>query len=77
MSSKVLSSIWGAFVADAYSLSYHWVYNTADIPKPLPTKLQAPAAKWHSPKGAGAFTHYGDQTLILLESIVKMVKNLI
>ena len=57
------------FVADTYSLGAHWVYDEqklASLPIDWDT-LNAPQAKWHSGKFKGEFTHYGDQSIILLE----------
>jgi ADP-ribosylglycohydrolase len=61
-----------SFVADSLALGVHWIYNTERIRrefgrvehllKPLPNS-------YHSSKDRGEFTHYGDQSLILLESI--------
>ena len=61
-----------SFVADSLALGAHWIYDTARIQeefgrvdhflKPLPDT-------YHSPKDRGEFTHYGDQSMVLLESI--------
>lgn len=61
-----------AFAADALALGAHWIYDTRridaklgrvrDFLKPLPPT-------YHPTKSAGDFTHYGDQTMVLLESL--------
>ena len=64
--------VMASFVADALSLGVHWVYNTNVIIKKLgrvETFLEPKIASYHRGKPAGAFTHYGDQMLLLLESI--------
>lgn len=63
-----------AFIADALSLGVHWVYNTNVIVKKfgrVDSFLTPQIASYHRGKPAGALTHYGDQTLLLLETIAK------
>ncbi len=63
-----------AFAADALALGGHWVYNAGVIAKKFGRldSLQAPLGKsYHPTKKAGDFTHYGDQTLVLLESAAR------
>ncbi len=65
------NAIMGAFLADAYSLGAHWIYDEDQLKK-LDcdwNALNAPAAMWHKGKKAGDFTHYGDHMLWLLEYI--------
>ena len=60
------------FAADSLALGAHWIYDTEQLHKtfgrvqaflkPLPTS-------YHPRKDQGEFTHYGDQTLVLLESV--------
>lgn len=61
-----------ALVADALCLGPHWIYDQQEIARLYPqglTNYDAPHSKYHPGKGAGWFTHYGDQTLALLRSI--------
>jgi len=61
-----------AFFADSLALGAHWVYDSDLIKEKLGTvnELLAPTLNnYHAGKTAGDFTHYGDQTLWLLESI--------
>ena len=61
-----------SFAADSLALGVHWIYDTNKIKndfgrvdtlrKPLP-------GSYHPTKERGEFTHYGDQTFVLLESI--------
>ncbi|MBC2743481.1 MAG: ADP-ribosylglycohydrolase family protein [Desulfosarcina sp.] len=65
------AAVLGAFVADALSLGVHWVYNTRVIDKKFGRveKYYDPLTSYHKGKKAGDFTHYGDQMLVLLESV--------
>lgn len=65
------AAVLGAFVADALSLGVHWVYNTSVIDKKFGRVEQYydPLTSHHKGKKAGDFTHYGDQMLVLLESV--------
>jgi len=66
---KAKDLVLSTLVADSYSLGAHWVYDEKQL---LDTSidwnsLNAPLAIWHKGKGAGEFTHYGDQTYWLYE----------
>jgi len=66
-------AIQAAFVADAYCLGSHWVYDEAQL-KSLDidwNELNAPQAMWHKGKNKGDFTHYGDHGKWLNEFIQK------
>ena len=69
--SRVKAAVIGGFVADALSLGVHWVYNTGVIDKKLGRveHYHDPMTSYHKGKKAGDFTHYGDQMLVLLESM--------
>jgi ADP-ribosylglycohydrolase len=72
MNPNIKNAILGGFVADAYSLGAHWVYDANQLEN-LDIdwhELNDPQAMWHKGKKAGDFTHYGDQMLFLLESII-------
>ncbi|MGC4012976.1 MAG: ADP-ribosylglycohydrolase family protein [Luteolibacter sp.] len=61
-----------AFFGDALALGAHWIYDDAEIAEAFPdgiTHYAAPHSDYHPGKQAGDFTHYGDQTLVLLESL--------
>jgi len=55
--------VMAVFVADAYSLGLHWIYDHDLLDRePLdPNQLHAPLSHWHANKQAGDLTHYGDQ----------------
>ena len=64
--------LFGAFVADAYALGLHWVYDTDKLKSESDHlhNFMAPARdSFHKGKRKGDFTHYGDQSLLLLKSI--------
>lgn len=63
-----------AFAADTLCLGPHWIYDTDRIAELYPdglSGLDAPRSEYHPGKTKGDFTHYGDQSLVLLESIAK------
>lgn len=63
--------ILGSFIGDALALGVHWVYNTHVIDKKFGVLDQYvdPLTSYHTGKQKGDFTHYGDQMLVLLESL--------
>ncbi len=63
--------VFGSFVGDALALGPHWVYNTNVIDKKFGRVQQYfdPLVSYHAGKKKGDFTHYGDQMLLLLESL--------
>jgi ADP-ribosylglycohydrolase len=74
MKDKEKGMVMASFVADSLALGVHWVYNTHVIDRKFGRveHLEKPLGKsYHGTKDAGDFTHYGDQTLLLLESIAE------
>jgi ADP-ribosylglycohydrolase len=72
MNENAKAMVLAAFIGDALSLGVHWVYNTNVIDKKYGRVIDMLAprlASFHRGKVEGEFTHYGDQTLLLLESI--------
>ncbi|MCG6894053.1 MAG: ADP-ribosylglycohydrolase family protein [Desulfobacteraceae bacterium] len=72
MNEKAKAAVLAAFVADTFALGTHWIYNTNVIDKKLgrvETLLKPEIASFHKTKERGDFTHYGDQMLVLLESV--------
>lgn len=66
-----------AFFGDALALGPHWIYDADEISRLYPHGVgsyDAPRSSYHPGKQAGDLTHYGDQTLVLLESISKRGK---
>lgn len=74
MKQKIKDAVMASFIADALALGVHWVYDIAQI-KDRYGRLEEMAAPelapYHGAREKGQFTHYGDQTLVLLESIVE------
>jgi len=68
MSSQILLT---SFIADALALGAHWIYSQREIAgkRGHVTGYEAPATSYHPGKQAGDFTHYGDQTMVLLRSL--------
>lgn len=71
MDDNATAAVWAALAADALSLGAHWVYNTNVIDKKFgrTDRYLDPLTSYHKGKKAGDFTHYGDQTLLLLETL--------
>ena len=73
MDKHISNSILASLIADAYALGAHWVYDEQQL-KELPIDwdtLNDAQSIWHKGKRKGDFTHYGDQTLFLLEYMSK------
>ena len=68
---KLKGLLWGSLLADAYSLGGHWVYDQNELANSeLNFKgLNDPRSLYHETKSAGDFTHYGDQSVWLLQYI--------
>jgi ADP-ribosylglycohydrolase len=64
--------LYGSLVADALALGAHWTYEQEELTRDFGrvTDYLAPRAdSYHPTKRAGEQTHYGDQTLVLMESV--------
>ena len=71
---KSRAGVWGAFAADALCLGVHWEYNAAALRQKhgRVSDYKAPDPdSYHKGKKAGDFTHYGDQALVLLNSLAR------
>jgi ADP-ribosylglycohydrolase len=69
---RLAGLVYGAFVADALALGAHWVYDQDQLAAMfgrVTDYLKPRADSYHPNKGAGEQTHYGDQSLVLMESI--------
>jgi ADP-ribosylglycohydrolase len=72
MTDHAKAMIMASFVADSLALGAHWIYDTGAIERQFGRvdRLIKPLKdSYHPTKDAGEFTHYGDQTLCLLESV--------
>lgn len=74
MTTQATAMILASFAADSLALGAHWIYDTDVIDRQigLVNTLLAPLPdSYHAGKKSGQFTHYGDQTLVLLESLAR------
>lgn len=61
-----------SFVADSLALGVHWIYDSNKIAKDygvVENLLRPAQGSYHGDKDKGEFTHYGDQTFVLLKSV--------
>jgi ADP-ribosylglycohydrolase len=74
MNDKARAMVLASFAADALALGVHWIYNTNVIDKKwgrVENYIKPERPTYHPTKNLGEFTHYGDQTLVLLKSIAR------
>jgi len=74
MNDKTKAMVLASFAADALALGVHWIYNTNVIDKKwgrVENYIKPERPTYHPTKDLGEFTHYGDQTLVLLNSITQ------
>lgn len=72
MISKARAMVLASFVADSLALGAHWIYDTKELESRfgrIQHLLQPDKDSYHATKKVGEFTHYGDQALVLLESL--------
>lgn len=63
-----------SFVGDSLALGAHWIYDILEIKHRfgrVEALLKPTRDSYHPTKEEGEFTHYGDQTLVLLESVAE------
>jgi len=74
MTPQATAMVLAALAADSLALGAHWIYDTDEIDRRIGRVdgLRPPLPdSYHRTKAQGAFTHYGDQTLVLLESLAR------
>jgi ADP-ribosylglycohydrolase len=72
MKENAKAMVLGAFLADSLSLGVHWIYDVNRIKKEfgrVESLLKPLPDSYHPTKDRGEFTHYGDQMMVLLESV--------
>ena len=72
MTDKAKAMVLASFAADALALGVHWIYNTNVIDKKwgrVEEYITPERPTFHPTKKLGEFTHYGDQTLVLMRSV--------
>ncbi|NOQ46583.1 MAG: ADP-ribosylglycohydrolase family protein, partial [Desulfobulbaceae bacterium] len=74
MKKNAQAMVLASFAADSLALSAHWIYETDQIDKKIGRvdRLLKPLPdSYHPNRDKGEFTHYGDQALVLLESVAE------
>jgi ADP-ribosylglycohydrolase len=69
---RYAGALYGALCADALTLAAHWVYDQDELRERFGrvTDFQSPAPDgYHTGKKLGDQTHYGDQALVLMDSL--------
>ena len=72
MKEKGKAMVLASLAADSLSLGVHWIYDTERIRQEfgrVDSLLKPSPDSYHLSKERGDFTHYGDQTFVLLESV--------
>ena len=72
MSDNAKAMVLASFIGDALALGPHWEYDTDALLRhfgQVTGYTTPPPDGYHGGKKAGELTHYGDQTLILLQSL--------
>ena len=74
MEDKTRAMVMASFAADSLALGAHWIYDPQKIEAVFGRveSLAKPYAQsFHKNRERGQFTHYGDQMLVLLESVAQ------
>ena len=74
MVDKRKAMVLASFVGDSLALGAHWIYDVFEINRRfgrVENLLKPMKDSYHPMKDAGEFTHYGDQALVLLESLAE------
>ncbi|MGD8254044.1 MAG: ADP-ribosylglycohydrolase family protein [Syntrophobacterales bacterium] len=72
MQDNARAMVLASFMADSLSLGVHWIYDASKIAREygrVESFLKPKEDSYHPTKDKGEFTHYGDQQLVLLESV--------
>ena len=72
MEGKAQAMVMASFAGDSLALGAHWIYDTLQIESQfgrIEGLLGPVPNSYHATKNRGEFTHYGDQTMVLLESL--------
>lgn len=70
MQEQAKAMVLASFAADSLALGAHWIYDTAKIDQQfgrISDLLPPHEGTYHPTKKRGDFTHYGDQSLHLLQ----------
>jgi ADP-ribosylglycohydrolase len=69
---RYAGALYGALCADALALAAHWIYDQEELARrfePITDFLFPDPEHYHAGKQSGGQTHYGDQALILMDSL--------
>ncbi|OQX05902.1 MAG: hypothetical protein BWK76_26860 [Desulfobulbaceae bacterium A2] len=72
MKKNATAMVLASFIGDSLALGAHWIYDTAQIDREIgrvDRLLKPLPGSYHPRRDKGEFTHYGDQALVLLESL--------
>ena len=72
MKDKAKAMVLASFAADSLALAPHWIYSINKIARDfgrIENFLDPDPDSYHHTKKKGDFTHYGDQSFMLLESL--------
>ena len=72
MTDNGAAMVLASFAADSLALGVHWIYDVQQISSRygrVERFLKPREGSYHSTKDKGEFTHYGDQQMVLLESV--------
>lgn len=68
------AAVLASLAGDAHALGAHWIYDTQRLEDTfgrVESLVAPPDSSFHAGREAGEFTHYGDQTFVLLESVAR------
>ncbi|MBG0778261.1 MAG: ADP-ribosylglycohydrolase family protein [Desulfovibrionaceae bacterium] len=71
MTSNAQAMVMASFIGDALALGAHWQYDQAVLAADGRVADYRPPTRYHAGKNPGDFTHYGDQALVLLQSVAE------
>lgn len=72
MRERAEAMVLASFAADSHALGAHWIYDMDEIATRygrVERLLPPPPDSFHAGRAMGSFTHYGDQTLLLLRHL--------
>jgi ADP-ribosylglycohydrolase len=72
MRANLEGMVWASFAGDSLALGVHWIYDIRVIDEKfgrVESFVKPAQPTYHPTKDRGEFTHYGDQTMVLLESV--------
>lgn len=72
MRERAEAMVLASFAADSHALGAHWIYDMDEIASRygrVERLLPPPPDSLHAGRAKGSFTHYGDQTMVLLRHL--------